>query len=84
VGGAEFEVAEVGAEFDVVEVGFVTVGLIPVALVLKGVSGDRNTLDAEPIPPLHPQLQSPRVIRRGRNKSNSDLLGLKKVGSDAW
>ena len=84
--GAEGGVAEFVAELEAEFVGLGTVGFVaPLVFVLNAVSGDRNTLAVEPIPLLHPQLQSPNVIRIVRRKNESDLLvGLKEAGSDAW
>ena len=38
---------------------------------------DCAPLAAEPIPPLHPQPQSARAIRKTKNRKNSDLFGLR-------
>lgn len=72
-GAAEF-VDEPAAELEAESVGLGTVGFVaPLAFVLKAASGDRNTLAVEPIPLLHPQPQSPRVIRIVRKRNESDL-----------
>jgi hypothetical protein len=68
------------AEFAGVEAPFAA-GL---ASALDAVDDDSDDLAAEPIPPLHPQPQIPSVITRIANTNESELLGLKKVGSDAW
>ena len=80
--GATAGAGAVGAELEVV--GFGAAWFVPVSFASEAVPGDLNILAAGLIPPLHPQPQSPRVIRRGTNKNNSDLLGLKRAGSDAW
>lgn len=56
----------------------------PLGSVLKAVSGDSADLAAEPPPPPHPQPQSPSVMKITTNRNESDLLGLKQAGSDAW
>ena len=65
-----------GAEF-VDAVGFV-------APLVNPVSRDPITLAAEPIPPLHPQLQSPIVISIVTKRNENGLVGLKEAGSVAW
>jgi hypothetical protein len=57
---------------------------LPLGSVLKAVFGDSTGLAAEPIPPPHPQPQSPSAIKITTNRNESDLLGLKEAGSDAW
>jgi hypothetical protein len=54
------------------------------ASVLEAAFGDSTDLAAEPIPPPHPQPQSARVMKITTNRNESDLLGLKEAGSDAW
>jgi len=56
---------------------FVDELVAPLVAVGPVVFVDRTALPAEPIPVLHPQPQSPRVIRKMTNKNKSDLLGLK-------
>ena len=68
------------AEFAGVEAAFAAA----LASVLDAVDDDSDDLAAEPIPPLHPQPQIPSVITRIANTNESELLGLKKVGPDAW
>lgn len=56
----------------------VTVGLVvPPGFVEEAVFVEGTALAAEPIPPLHPQPQRPRVIRKMRNRKNRELSGLK-------